>query len=127
MAQPPVLIISIDPLTAALLGAAIELAGASPVFPTHAEAPRDALRRLRPAMVFVDCEDERSCADTFLGPVMMTGAIVVVFRSSRARHDVSELANRLGIRSITLPDDGELIHSLVGECLERTSARRGPS
>jgi hypothetical protein len=122
MAQPPVLVLSADPLAAALIGAAVELAGASPVFPGFAEEPRDALRRFRPAMVLVDCDDERACAESFLGPVIMRGANVVIFRSARSRREVSELVERLGARSITLPEDGDTLLSLVRDCLERSGA-----
>jgi hypothetical protein len=125
--QPPVLVFSTDPFAAALIGAAVELAGASPVFPSPVEQPRDALLRLRPAMVFIDCDDDRACAENFLGPVMMTGANVVVFRSRRSRRDVVQLVNRLGVRTISLPEDGGTIHLLVRESVNDAADRRGPS
>src|SRR4029077_4532677 len=51
-----VLVLSSDPLAAALPGAAIELAGHAPTFQQADESPRGALLRLRPALVVIDCD-----------------------------------------------------------------------
>jgi hypothetical protein len=118
MPQPTVLVLSIDPLAGALLGAAIELAGGRPLFPADGERPRDALLRLRPAHVLVDCDDEGSCAEGFLGPVLMTGARVTIFGSPRARRDVRELADRIGVRLLDLPAELEELPSLLEPVLD---------
>ena len=51
---PTALVLSDDPLAAALVAAAIEHYGVRPVFAAAGESPRDALRRLRPRVVLVD-------------------------------------------------------------------------
>lgn len=119
MSTPPptVLIFSHDPMAGALVGAAVELAGALPLFPAPGERPREALLRQRPSVVLVDCDDEHSCADAFLGPVMMTGARVVVFSSHRSTRDVSELVARLGVRAVRLPITADELAALLGELL----------
>src|SRR6478609_8179413 len=61
VSRSPVLVLSSDPLAAALLGAAIELAGLAPRFPQSAESPRNALLRVRPRLVFIDCDHEDGC------------------------------------------------------------------
>ena len=68
-----VLIFSEDPLAAALLGAAVETAGFRPAFPAHGDAPRDALLRVRPGLVLVECDHAGACAPSFVGPALMTG------------------------------------------------------
>lgn len=116
--SPSVLILAADPMAAALVGAAIELAGGRPLYPGAGERPRDALLRHRPALVLVDCDDETSCADAFLGPVLMTGARVAVFGSARSRRDVSELVARLGVRALRLPADVATVEALLETLLE---------
>ncbi|MDQ3950360.1 MAG: hypothetical protein M3282_08430, partial [Gemmatimonadota bacterium] len=85
MKRSAVLIFSEDPLAAALIGAAAELVGFAPTFPTHAESPRDALLRERPRLVLVDCDHEAACSPSFFGPVLMTGARVMLIASRRTR------------------------------------------
>jgi hypothetical protein len=103
-----VLLLSADPLASALLGAAVELAGHAPRFPKVGEAPRDALRRLRPRAVLVDCDHE-ACSDGFIGPALMTGARVQLYRSRRTQRDASEAARRLGLSVVELPVEPEAL------------------
>jgi len=120
MPQPTVLVLSTDPLASALLAAAIELAGGRPLFPGEAEPPRDALLRLRPAHVLVDCDDEDACGEAFLGPALMTGARVTIFGSPRARRDVRDLAERIGVQLLELPADAAELPALFEPALDQS-------
>src|SRR5687767_13685285 len=104
MSRSAVLIFSEDPLAAALIGAAVELVGFQPTFPRDAEAPRDALLRERPRLVLVDC-DHSACGQSFFGPVLMTGARVVLVGSRRSRRDAHETAASFGLLAVTMPAD----------------------
>jgi len=108
-----VLVLSSDPLAAALLGAMVELQGHTPAFLQADESPRTALLRVRPQMVVVDCDDENGCSESFIGPAMMTGSRVVLFRSQRTRRDVSEMADRFGLRTVGMPHEQESLTSLL--------------
>jgi hypothetical protein len=112
------LIFSEDPLAAALIGAAVELIAFAPAFPGDGEQPRDALLRHRPGLVLIDCDHEAACSPTFFGPVMMTGGRLLLFGSRRTRRDATALADRFGLRAITLPADLETIASLLRAELE---------
>ena len=110
-----VLILSTDPLAAALLGAAVELVGHTPHFPRENENPRDTLRRVRPAVVLIDCDHEGACSETFFGPAMMTGARLAVFSSSRSRRALEPIAAEFGVHVFALPlDFDELSRILEG-------------
>jgi hypothetical protein len=111
-----VLILSSDALAAALLGAAIEIAGFAPAFPRIGEAPRDALRRTRPCLVVVDCDLEDACGEAFFGPVIMTGARIAVFSSTRSRRVLDPIAAEFGVRAFTLPIDYDTLAQLLREC-----------
>jgi hypothetical protein len=102
-----VLIFSADPVAAALLGAAVELAGHAPHFPQHAEAARGALMRVRPRLVVIDCDHEGACSEGFVGPALMTGAQLLLCRSRRTQRDTRDFASRLGLTVVELPRDYE--------------------
>lgn len=114
----PVLILATDPLAAALLGAAAELAGQLPYFPAPDESPRDALRRVRPTLALVDCDHADACNEEFAGPAVMTGTRLLLFRSRHTTHDASALAERLGITIVEMPVGHETIANTLRELLD---------
>src|SRR5829696_3716860 len=107
MKSSAVLVLATDPLSGALIGAAVELAGYAPVFPSDGESSRDALLRTRPCVVLVDCDDEHACAKSFFGPAMMAGSQVAVFSSSRSKRTIEPIAEQFGVRAFRLPIDIE--------------------
>ena len=113
-----VLILSADPLAAALLGAAVELAGHVPHFPGPGEPARAALLRLRPRAALIDCDHGEGCTQSFIGPALMTGAKVQLFSSHRTTLDARGIAQRLGLSIATLPMEQDalatLLHDLPG-------------
>jgi hypothetical protein len=112
-----VLIFSADPVAAALLGAVVELAGHAPHFPQQDEAARGSLMRVRPRLVLIDCDHEETCSDTFVGPALMTGAEVVLYRSRRTRRESRDFAGRLGLRVVELPTEQESLTRILRELL----------
>ena len=117
MSRHAVLVLSSDPLAAALLGAAIELAGHAPRFPRSGELAREALLRVRPRLVVIDCDHDEGCSDAFIGPALMTGSRVVLFRSRRTQRDVSELTGRLGLRVMDMPLAHESLTRLLHQAM----------
>lgn len=112
-----VLILSSDALASALLGAAVELAGHQPHFARQAEPARAALLRVRPKLVLIDCDHEESCTDEFVGPALMTGGKVLLFRSRRSHHDRAEFSERLSLRVIDMPLDHRELTKVLHEAL----------
>lgn len=117
MSRQAVLIFSPDPLAAALLGAAVELAGHTPHFARQDEPARSALLRVRPRLVLIDCDHEESCCDEFVGPALMTGSRVLLFRGHRTRSDKREFATRLSLRIMDMPSDHDVFTELLREML----------
>jgi hypothetical protein len=117
VSRAAVLVLSADPLTAALLGAAVELAGYSPRFPLPDESARTALLRVRPRLVLVDCDHEEACTDEFVGPALMTGSRVLLFRSRRTKRDVREFAERLELLVLDIPTEHESLTQLLHESI----------
>jgi hypothetical protein len=106
-----VLIFSLDSLAAALMGAAVELAGHEPHFPEPEESARLALMRVRPQVVLVDCDHEESCSENFVGPALMIGAKVVLFRSRRTARDMRQFAERMKLAMLEMPAGLEELRS----------------
>jgi DNA-binding response OmpR family regulator len=112
-----VLVLSSDALAAALLGAAVELAGHQPHFARQEEPARGALLRVRPKLVLIDCDHEESCTDEFVGPALMTGGKVLLFRSRRTEQDRTAFAERLSLRVVDMPLDHRELTTLLQEML----------
>ena len=113
-----VLVFSSDALAAALLGAVVELAGHVPHFPQANEPARSALLRVRPRLALIDCEHEDACSDAFVGPALMTGSELLLFRSSRTRRDIGDIAERLGVTVVDLPSEQEVLTRRLRELLD---------
>lgn len=116
---PVVLVFSTDTLGAALIAAAVELSGFTPVFPLLGEHPRDALMRVRPRVAIVDCDHADACSENFFGPAMMIGARVAVFSSTRSVRTLDPIAEHFGVRTFAMPLELSELGSLLGE-LART-------
>lgn len=116
-----VLIFSADPLAAALLGAAVELAGHAPHFPQQGEGARAALLRVRPSLALIDCDHAEACSESFIGPALMTGAKVQLFRSRRTQRDASNFARQLGLSVAELWMEHDALPTLLNELLGTTT------
>ena len=118
MSRQAVLIISSDPLAAALLGAAVELAEHMPHFVRADERARAALLRVRPRLVLIDCDHEEACTDEFVGPAIMTGAQLVLFRSNRSIADRTDFSQRFDLRIVDMPKEHGEITDILREALD---------
>ena len=125
MTHRPVLVLSTDDLAGALLAALAETAGLAPAFAGPAETPRDALRRVRPALVLVDCEHETACTEQFLGPVRMTGATALVFGRGVNAEQLRRLADQHQVRVFTLPLDADELARTIREAMDVGRATAG--
>ena len=112
--QAAALILSPDALGAALLGAAVEVSGVTVGFPGENETPRDALRRMRPSYVLIDCDDPTASDESLIGPALMTGARIFLFGADGRMRLRKHLAIRFHMGVIVLPNDTERIASILG-------------
>ena len=117
-----VLVFSTDALAAALIGAAVELAGYAPFFPLDGESPRDCVLRVRPGAALVDCDHTDACTETFFGPAMMAGVRVAVFSSTRSVRALQPIAVQFDVRLFSLPIDFAQLVTLLAELTNRVEA-----
>lgn len=108
------LVLSTDVLAAALLAALVELEGYAPRF-AHADEPaREALRRVRPAVVLIDCESAEACSAAVIGPATMIGVRVVLFGRPAVAHVLRACAEEFGVPALALPPAPGALQQALG-------------
>ena len=112
--SPTVLVLSDDQVAAAMIGALAETLGYVSRFPLPGETPRDALRRLKPRLVLVDCEHDSACSEAFFGPARMMGAQVVLIGSNRSEAQLGNVAERFSLTALRLPADAATVERVLG-------------
>jgi DNA-binding NtrC family response regulator len=116
-----VLILSADAVAAALLGALIETLGYSVRFARPPESVDQTIRRVRPSVCLLDCEDPENCSDEFLGRAAMRGISIVVFGKSETLAHLRALASAHDIDTLIVPSDA----GAVDDALRRAMKKAG--
>lgn len=105
--RPPgrhvVLILSTDVVAAALVGALVETLGYLVRFFSPPETPDDALRRTRPAVAMIDCEDPTLVNTELLGRARMRGISVLMFGTPTAVQQVQQLVEEHELSTVIMP------------------------
>lgn len=116
-----VLIISADAVAAALLGALIETLGYAVRFARSPETTDQAIRRVRPMVCLLDCDDPSNCSDEFFGRATMRGISVVVFGKRNALEHVRAFVLAHDLDVLGMPSDV----AAVGTTLRRAMKKAG--
>jgi DNA-binding response OmpR family regulator len=97
------LVISTDPLTAALLGLLLQLEQVPVVYETGAELLLALFDRVQPTLVLVDVDHPDGFSATFTAHAQANGARVVAYSAARLTEDVRTLASARGLGWFGLP------------------------
>ncbi|HEX6965792.1 MAG TPA: hypothetical protein VF166_08325 [Gemmatimonadaceae bacterium] len=103
MSALPVLVIATDIVIGALLASLAELAGYTPVFPALTERPLEAITRLRPPLVLLDCDHDLACEDEAYARAAETGSRIILFTASSTLEDAERMAAQRGVTSFAFP------------------------
>lgn len=114
-----ILILSYDAVAAALLGALIETLGYSVRFARPPETAEESIRRVKPNVCLLDCDDPSRCTDALLGRAAMRRISVVVFGTSDALERVRALATQHHIGTLLMPAEPNLIDAAIKRALAR--------
>jgi CheY-like chemotaxis protein len=115
-----VLVMSTDPVAAALVGALVETLGYDVRFSRAGEHPTQTLGRERPDVAFLDGGDQLMIAEEVLGHAVMRNIRVVVFGDRAALERIRTLAHKHRLPMLIVPASLDEI----GEVLE--AAMEGP-
>ena len=98
-----ILVLSSDAVAAALLGALVETLGYLVRFFHPPELPDVALKRDKPTVAMIDCDDPTVMTDETLGHAKMRGISVVMFGSPDALRRVRQLALDHSLDTLIMP------------------------
>ena len=125
-ASPVILILSVDAVAAALLGALIETLGYTVRFARPPESADQSIRRVRPGVCLLDCENPDSCNDEVLGRAAMRGISVVIFGTSAALARVRALALEHEIDMLLMPPNPTKLDETMKRAVRRMNGGDGP-
>jgi len=114
-----ILILSDDAVAAALLGALIETLGYSVKFARPPETPEQSIRRVRPKVCMLDCEDPASCSAELLGRAAMRRISVVIFGTAQALERVRQVAAEHDIDTLLVPPEPEELDATLKSALRK--------
>jgi DNA-binding NtrC family response regulator len=115
-----ILILSADPVGAALLGALIETLGYNVTFARPPETPDASFRRIRPKVGLIDCADPSLCNGEVFGRAAMRGIAVVVFGIPEELERVRALVSEHGIDTLLVPPDEDALADTLRRALAKT-------
>jgi DNA-binding NtrC family response regulator len=122
--RPPgrnvVLILSTDVVAAALVGALVETLGYLVRFFTPPETADEALRRTRPAVAMIDCEDPTLVNTELLGRARMRGISVLMFGTATAIQQVRDLAEEHELDAVIMPASLEELDESLRSAISKT-------
>ena len=114
------LILSTDVVAAALVGALVETLGYLVRFFTPPETPDEALRRTRPSVAMIDCEDPTLVNTELLGRARMRGISVLMFGTATAIQKVQELAEEHALQAVIMPASLAELDDSLRSAIEKT-------
>jgi DNA-binding NtrC family response regulator len=103
MSASAVLVIAHDVVIGALLASMAELTGYEPVFPEPAEPALEAITRLRPPLVLLDCDHNAACEDEAYARAEAAGSTVILFTAMQSRYEAERMATQRGLTAFALP------------------------
>jgi DNA-binding NtrC family response regulator len=98
-----ILVIAKEPLIQTLMCSLVDLAGYHADQSRSDESLAEAVTRVRPRLVLLDCEHDEACEDDAYRAASSVGAEVLLFTPSRSHAEVADLAAARGLRSMALP------------------------
>ncbi len=114
-----ILILSADVVAAALLGALIETLGYPVRFAQPPETVESSIRRVRPKVCLIDCEDPSCYNSQTLGRAAMRRISVVVFGTREALDKLNEFARVHDIQTLLVPPDAPQLEETLRTALQR--------
>jgi hypothetical protein len=117
--RPAVLILPHDAAIGALMSELVGLAGYLPVFARADESLTQAVRRIRPAIVLVDCDHEWAFSDPMRAAIAESGGRVVLFSGGRSETELRQHAAAAHVGYFSLPNGPRRLAVVLAEAVSR--------
>lgn len=114
-----ILILSSDAVAAALLGALIETLGYAVRFARPPESTEQSIRRIRPKVCMLDCDDPSAFNDETIGRTAMRDISVVVFGTAGALERVRALVLEHDMETLLVPAEPDAVSAALDRALEK--------
>lgn len=101
--QQAILIFSHDAVAAALLAGLVETLGYEIHFAHPPESAEDSVRRVRPRICLLDCDDPLSWRSEFFGRATMRGVSVIIYGTQEALDRVRAIASDYDLDTLLMP------------------------
>jgi hypothetical protein len=108
-----VLVVAKDAVIGSLMASLIEIAGYEPAFPAADESVLQALARVKPATLLLDCDDAAAEQSELYARAPELGTRIVVFTPSRTEREVRRLASERGLPSFALPVQPAMLRRIL--------------
>lgn len=93
----------------------LRCSGCCPMLPAADEGALDAIRRVRPDAVMVDCEHPAAVSDRFFDLAGELGIGVLVYGRDTREADADLIARQQNVCKVVLPAEGNLLpHAVIG-------------
>lgn len=127
----PVLVLTDQPIIAALIGLQLEVIGRQPVFAAAGETPTAAIQRVRPVMVvLIDVALETAQSDLLFALAARRGVGIVVFGADYYGRRIAEIAAQRRAPWFVIPPDladlSLAVDAAMGQASPMTGDRRLP-
>ena len=103
MSKPSIMVLANEEVISALLGAMVELDGYAPVFPAADEQPLSAVRRHRPDLLLLDCENDLAWDPVAMRAITTMGSRILLFSAMRSQREIEQVAARYNVAAFVLP------------------------
>jgi len=118
------MVLANEEVISALLGAMVELDGYAPVFPAADEQPFAALRRHRPDLLLLDCENDLAWDAAAMRSIATGGTRVLLFSAMRSQREIEQIAARYDLAAFVLPVAFRDFTAQIGKVLAPPSDAR---
>jgi DNA-binding NtrC family response regulator len=98
-----VLVVAKDAVIGSLMASLTEIAGYDPVFPAADESVSQAITRLKPDILLLDCDEPAAVQQEPYVRAADAGTRVILFTPSRTEREVRRLAAERALTSFALP------------------------
>jgi DNA-binding NtrC family response regulator len=112
-----ILIVGREAVISALVGSLIELAGHHPTFAEPGEATMEAMGRVVPDLLLLDCSHDDACVASLYEHAVGMHTPILLFTPARGCPAGEQFAAARGVATLALPAQADIVSRAIDEAL----------